>query len=80
MKDVRIYKRVLSAAEVTTLYNSGTPNMDLVTNGLVFQAFVVPTFRLNNYIDTTLTSDMKVRDRIHGVVGTPNGSPIGITP
>ena len=80
MKDVRIYKRVLSAAEVTTLYNGGTPDMDLVTDGLQFQAFVVPTFRLTDFVDTTLTSDMKVRDRIYGVVGTPHGSPIGRNP
>ena len=80
LKDVRIYKRVLSAAEVTTLYNSGTPDMDLVTDGLQFQAFVVPTFRLTDFVDATLTSDMKIRDRIYGVVGTPHGSPIGRNP
>ena len=80
IKDVRVYNRVLSAAEVTTLYNGGTPDMDLVTDGLQFQAFVVPTFRLTDFVDATLTSDMKVRDRIYGVVGTPHGSPIGRNP
>ncbi len=80
LKDVRIYNRILSAAEITTLYNGGTPDMDLVTDGLQFQAFVVPTFRLTDFVDATLTSDMKVRDRIHGVVGTPHGSPIGRNP
>ena len=80
IKDARVYNRVLSAAEVTTLYNGGTPDMDLVTDGLQFQAFVVPTFRLTDFVDATLTSDMKVRDRIYGVVGTPHGSPIGRNP
>lgn len=80
LKDVRIYNRILTAAEVTTLYNGGTPDMDLVTDGLQFQAFVVPTFRLTDFVDATLTSNMKVRDRIYGVVGTPHGSPIGRTP
>ena len=80
IKDVRVYNRILSAAEITTLYNGGTPDMDLVTDGLQFQAFVVPTFRLTDFVDATLTSDMKVRDRIHGVVGTPHGSPIGRNP
>jgi len=80
IKDVRVYNRILSAAEVTTLYNGGTPDMDLVTDGLQFQAFVVPTFRLTDFVDATLTSDMKVRDRIYGVVGTPHGSPIGRNP
>ena len=77
---MRVYNRILSAAEVTTLYNGGTPDMDLVTDGLQFQAFVVPTFRLTDFVDATLTSDMKVRDRIYGVVGTPHGSPIGRNP
>lgn len=80
IKDVRIYNRILSAAEVTTLYNGGTPDMDLVTDGLQFQAFVVPTFRLSSFVDATLTSSMKVRDRIYGVVGTPHGAPVGRTP
>lgn len=80
LKDVRIYNRILTAAEITTLYNGGTPDMNLVTDGLQFQAFVVPTFRLSSFTDATLTSSMKVRDRIYGVVGTPHGSPIGRTP
>lgn len=80
LKDVRIYNRILTAAEITTLYNGGTPDMDLVTTGLQFQAFVVPTFRLSSYINATLTSSMKVRDRIYGVVGTPHGTPVGRTP
>lgn len=80
IKDVRVYNRILTAAEITTLYNGGTPDMDLVTDGLQFQAFVVPTFRLTDFVNATLTSDMKVRDRIHGVVGTPHGSPIGRNP
>lgn len=80
IEDFRIYDRVLTADEVTTLYNGGTPDMDLVTDGLQFQAFVVPTFRLTDFVNATLTSDMKVRDRIHGVVGTPHGSPIGRNP
>lgn len=80
VKDFRVYNRVISAAEVTTLYNGGTPDMDLVTDGLQFQAFVVPTFRLSSFVDATLASDMKVRDRIYGVVGTPHGTPVGRTP
>lgn len=80
LKDVRVYNRILSAAEITTLYNSGTPDMDLVTDGLQFQTFVIPTNRLTSYTDATLTSDMKLRDRIYGMIGTPHGSPIGRTP
>jgi hypothetical protein len=37
--DPRVYNRILTAAEVTTLYNGGTPDHTLVTDGLVFQGF-----------------------------------------
>ena len=37
VKDVRIYNRILSSDEVTALYNAGTPDESLVTDGLVFQ-------------------------------------------
>lgn len=42
LKDVRIYNRILTAAEVTTLYNAGTPDVSLVTDGLVFQGPSAP--------------------------------------
>lgn len=42
IKDVRIYNRILTAAEVTTLYNAGTPDVSLVTDGLVFQGPSAP--------------------------------------
>jgi hypothetical protein len=35
--DARIYNRILTAAEVTTLYNGGTASSLLVLDGLVFQ-------------------------------------------
>lgn len=77
IRDARVYNRILSPSEVTTLYNAGVPDMNLVTDGLVFQAFVLPTSRLSRYINQTLTHDMKLRDRIHGVIGTPHGTPTG---
>lgn len=80
IKDVRVYNRILSTGEVTTLYNSGTPDATLVTNGMVFQAFCVRTKELSNYVNQTLTDAMKVRDNIFGVVGTPHGAPIGRNP
>jgi len=75
--DPRVYNRILSAAEVTTLYNSGTPDETLVTSGLVFQGFNVRTADLADYTDQTLTSALKVRDNQFGAIGTPAGSPIG---
>lgn len=75
--DPRVYNRILSAAEVTTLYNGGTPDVTLVTDGLVFQGFNVRTGDLASYTDQTLTSSLKVRDNIFGAIGTPAGTPIG---
>jgi hypothetical protein len=43
--DPRIYNRILTAAEVTTLYNGGNPDHALVTDGLVFQGFATYTDR-----------------------------------
>jgi len=87
MKDVRIYNRALSAAEVTTLYNTGTVNNALVTDGLVFQGPNVRTSEYTEYVDEVLTIDQKLIDNIYGAVGTPNyntiagtAAPIGRAP
>lgn len=82
IKDVRVYDRVLSASEVTSLYNSGTQSYSILSgpdDGLLFQAFAVRTEELSQYADQTLTSALKVRDNIFGAIGTPNDSPIGRT-
>lgn len=78
--DVRIYNRVVSSSERTSLYNSGTPDETKVTDpttGLIFQAFAVRTTDLASYTDITLTESTRLRDAIFGAVGTPHGSPIG---
>ncbi len=80
IKDVRVYDRILSAEEVTTLYNSGVQNNSLVTDGLVFQAFAVRTKDLSLYTNQTLTEALKVLDNVFGMVGTPHGGPVGRTP
>lgn len=75
--DPRIYNRVLSASEITTLYNSGTPSTSLVTDGLVFQGMCVPTGKVADFVGVTLDDTYVVRDNIYGAVGRINGSPIG---
>jgi hypothetical protein len=80
IKDARVYNRILSAAEVTTLYNGGTPDETLVTDGMVFQAFCVRTKDLASFVDATLTASMKLLDNIQRAVGTPHGAPVGRTP
>lgn len=80
IKDVRIYNRLLSSGEVTTLYNSGTPDVSLVTDGLVFQAFGVPAKRYTSYVDATLTDSMPVIDNVFRAVGSAHDGPIGRAP
>jgi hypothetical protein len=80
IKDARVYNLILSSTEVTALYNSGTPDMSLVTDGLVFQAFAVRDEDLAAYTDATLTSTMLLRENVFGAVGEPHGSPIGRAP
>jgi len=73
--DPRVYPRILTAAEVTTLYNGGVPDETLVTDGLVFQGF-------STYADrplaagTVLTSTDRLTENIIRAVGVPNGSPV----
>jgi len=72
IKDVRIYNRILTAAEITTLYNSGTVSNSLVTDGLVFQGPTVRTSQYADYVDDVLTIDQKLIDNIYGAVGRPD--------
>jgi len=72
VKNIRIFNRILSAAEVAAEY--ATPNS--VTNGLVWKSPGVPTTILSEYEDLTLTSTTKIYDEIGGKAGTPYGSPI----
>jgi hypothetical protein len=75
--DVRVYQRILSASELVTLYNAGTPDKSLLTDGLAFQAFTVPTYKLSTYIDATLDSSKMLREAVSGAIGTPMNGVIG---
>jgi hypothetical protein len=74
--DPRIYNRIITAAEVTTLYNGGTPDSSLVTDGLVLQGFCVRTDKLTDYTDVELDRDSRVLENAYKAVGFVHGSPI----
>ncbi len=78
MFDPRVYNRVLTAAEVTTLYNAGVPDHTLVTSGLVFQGFSVKADNgdADSLAGYTLSSNDRLIENIIRAVGIPNGSPI----
>lgn len=67
-----IYNRKLSASEVSL--DAATPGC--ITDGLLFRAPMIRIYQEPHYTDLTMTADDKVIDNTHGVVGTPNGSPI----
>lgn len=72
--DARVYNRILTSAEVTTLYNAGTPDTSLVTDGLVFQG---PATYADRPLaaGTVLASTDRLVENIIRAVGIPNGSP-----
>lgn len=72
--DMRIYNRILTAAEVTTLYNAGDPDHMLVTDGLVFQG---PATYADRPLSAghVMTSTDRLVENILRAVGVPNGSP-----
>lgn len=72
--DPRVYNRILTPAEVTTIYNGGVPDHTLVTDGLVFQGFATYTDR-PLAAGTVLTSTDRLVENIIRAVGVPNGSP-----
>jgi hypothetical protein len=75
--DARIYNRILTAAEVTTLYNAGVPDHTIVTDGLVFQgpAVYADQGTAASLAGTVLSSTDHLVENIIRAVGIPNGSP-----
>ena len=70
LKDVRIYDRILTAAEVLALYTEGAGGNDNLY-GLVFQAPVVRTEELTYYTDHVMISTDRVLDNVYSEVGSP---------
>lgn len=71
ISNVKVYDVALTADEIALDY-AGT----LITRGLVFQSPYIKTKDIAHYTDLTMTSSDKVIDNVHGIVGTPSGSPI----
>jgi hypothetical protein len=70
-KDARLYSKLITEAESLLLYQNEN-DYDYFTAGLVFQGFAVKTSKIDDYIGETLEANMKVRDNIYGLVGTPH--------
>jgi hypothetical protein len=75
--DPRIYDRIITPAEAVTLYNAGTPDYSLVTDGLVLQGFAVRTEKIADYVDVILEEGVTVFENIHKSVGFVVKHPTG---
>lgn len=76
VRDVRIYNRILSAAEVAAIYSAR--GADNIRNGLVFCPLLHGAKGLQVFDGATLTADNTILDPCSGAVGVPAGSPIGL--
>lgn len=73
-----IFNRILSATETTTLYNSGSPDDTLITDGLVFNGFTIDAglgtaASLNG---SQIPAGHNYIDKIYSSIGTPSGTPL----
>lgn len=78
LKDVRVYDKILTPAEVSTLYNNGVMDTSLVTDHLVFQGLAINSdlgdkSTLNGQ---QIPNDNKFFENILRRVGVPRGSPL----
>lgn len=73
--DVKLYPRILTAAEVLDLYNSRCKMVN--DNGLVFHADLNGAAGALPFDGATLGASNTLVDRIGGAVGTPSGNPVG---
>ncbi len=70
LKDVCIYDRILTAAEITA-DAAGT----ISTDGLIFRAPCIPTTETTSYYDAALTEAQLIYDNFGGNIGTPKFTP-----
>jgi hypothetical protein len=76
IKDYRIYNRILSAGEVSTLFSEGAGGTGVSSTGLLFQGPCVRTRDLTYYTGHTMTADDRLIDNIYGVTGSASGTPV----
>jgi hypothetical protein len=70
-KNARVYNRVLSQSEITTLANN-PDNEDVVLEGMIWNAPYVRNFRYSDYLNQPIGIDDRVWDRVNGLAGIPH--------
>jgi len=74
IKDYRVYNRILSSGEVSTLNSEGPGGTGVSSTGLLFQSPCVRTRDIDYYTAHTMTVNDRVIDNVYNVIGTPNGT------
>jgi hypothetical protein len=76
--DVRVYDRLLSQDEVTTLYNAGVEDDSIMTDGLVFHGPAVLADRGDaaSLAGTVLSSADRLLENVYRAAGVVNDSPV----
>ena len=74
--DLRIYNRILTAAEVAQIYSAR--GRDNIRNGLVFCPFLKGAAGLQAFDGATLAAGNTIVDPCSGAIGVPAGSPVGV--
>jgi hypothetical protein len=75
LADVRIYNRLLSAAEIAEI--ASTRSLNAVRKGLLFQMPGLGASGMNPFDGVALGGSNQVIDSVSGLAGVPYGSPIG---
>ena len=76
IKDVRIYKRILTPADIAELV-AGEDDYSTVPDGKLFNGIFAPTDNIDDYIGDTIENDDLVLDIVHGAAGIPYNDPSG---
>ena len=77
IQDNRLYNRILTQADATTLSTPSNRCKYVVPNGLVFWAKMDGATGLSVFDGVALSSANTITDVIGGTEGTPSGSPVG---
>jgi len=76
IRDIRVYNRILTAAEAAQMYSAR--GRDNIRNGLVFCPFLKGAAGLQAFDGATLAAGNTIVDPCSGAVGVPAGSPVGV--
>ncbi len=77
LSDWRIYNRIVSAVDIKSVADSNSISVSGHGFGLVFHVQGIGASGLQSYEGVALSASNIVRDRINGLAGVPNLSPVG---